>query len=142
MTELFRHIWKKVLVVFVFAIAAGFIIAKTTSPEAPVAGNELEEATPAVVVRLLPLGPDPKEVTVARGSIVEFAARDGKLHDLREGEPDLHEAAPSKKEGYQSGVFAPDEAYRVRFDRVGEFVFHDHLNLKTVIYIHVYEPTS
>ncbi len=141
MVDFLRKIWKRALLAFVVAIAVGFVVAKATSPAAPIAQSELEEATPSVVVALLPTGPDPKEVSVARGGIVEFAARDGKLQDIREGEPD-ESSGHAEKGAYQSGVFAADEAYRVRFDRVGEFVFHDHLNLKTVITIHVYEPTS
>ncbi len=142
MKEFLATIWKPVLGVFVGAVLIGFLTTRSLSPKEPLKSS-LESATPRVVVKLLPSGPDPKKVAVAVGDLVEFASRDGLLHDLREGEPDAANHAAEPAPGtYHSGVFAPDEAYRVRFDRVGEFVFHDHLHTNIVIQVSVHERTN
>lgn len=92
---------------------------------------------PKYTVRLLPNHAEPDTLSVAVGDIVEFASRDGQYHNIRHvtGEDiSVHEHAGAV---YSSGVFGPDEAYRIEFKKPGQFNFHDHLNPTITIRITV-----
>jgi plastocyanin len=102
-----------------------------------------QTATPIHMVSLLDDKAEPDAVLVKQGEFVQFNSRDGKSHHLSpgrgNGSSDGHEHTGM---GIESGVFGPDEGYRVQFIKTGRYEFHDHNNPDTYITVIVYNPTA
>ena len=79
----------------------------------------------------------PDTIAVPVGTYVQFNSKDGKTHDLAQGEGG-HEHVHTGK--FQSGDFKGDEAWRVQFTQDGHYYFHDHLNPEISILVVVYTP--
>lgn len=131
--------WAIFAVILVAATAIGF---KATSLQARKSTPKSSDA----VIRLLGDHADTSVIAVTRGSYVQFNSADGKMHDIGQGSGDdeVHQAAGADQhdhapDGKQSGEFGADEAYRVQFNQVGTFSFHDHLNPKISVTVVVYE---
>lgn len=99
----------------------------------------------------------PDAVAIERGKAVVFNTKDNKIHNIGQGSGKDKSApqngaqnkeqsqAPSGSHehtagGKESGPFGKGQAYRVVFDKVGTYDFHDHLNPKIQITVVVYEP--
>lgn len=100
---------------------------------------------------------NPSVVSIKKGSSVQFDSKDNLTHNIGQGRGDdgsetadhtvshdpsgaeVHEHIAGTKE---SGDFGGDEAYKVQFDTIGTYYFHDHLHPKISIAVVVYEPTS
>jgi len=81
---------------------------------------------------------DPGEVYLKVGQVLQFNTKDGKTHRIALGEGGTdHEHLSSTN----SGNFGADEGWRVRFDNVGTFYFHDHLNPNINVLVVVYKPS-
>ena len=71
---------------------------------------------------------------------------------LEEGESDTHEDKSHKQEeskhahdhtdGFSSGLFGPDEAWKATFQEPGTYFLHDHTNPEVNILVVVYEKTN
>ncbi len=107
-------------------------------------------------------GAAPDVVTVAAGNFVEFTAADGKRHNIslvehghdsiqedgqkaghQDDQEDSHGASENGghiDQGYTSGDFAADEAWRVQFKQDGSFTFVDKYNPKIHVNVVVYTP--
>lgn len=84
-------------------------------------------------------GAVPDALFVKLGESVQFNSRDSKRHSIAQGGGDEFNQSHSHQEfAIESGVFGPDEAYRVSFKRTGVYHFHDHLNSKIFVTIVVY----
>lgn len=94
-------------------------------------------------VALLENKASPDAVLIKQGEFVQFNSKDGKSHHLSpgrgNGSSNGHEHTGM---GLESGVFGPDEAYRVKFKKTGTYEFHDHTNPDLFITVLVYEPKS
>ncbi len=85
-------------------------------------------------------GAVPDAIVVKLGELLEFDARDGKLHDIARGGGDEFNQSHSHEEfGIESGKFGPDEGYRVSFRAPGVYHFHDHYNPRIFVAVVVYE---
>lgn len=85
-------------------------------------------------VSLLENKAEPDIVLVKKGEYVQFNARDGKEHNLAQGSGNATDNSHNHKAaGVGSGVFKKDEAYKVQFNKVGIYAFHDHYNPDTYI---------
>jgi plastocyanin len=100
---------------------------------------------PDVCVALTQDGMHPDELAVKVGDTVQFNSADGRVHNLAAGDgAHGHEQADSASDhqhigGYLSGEFGADEAWRVRFDKSGTYLLHDHYDPNLKILIVVYE---
>lgn len=124
------------------AIVATIIGFQTTNLQA----RKATPKTGETVVRLLSDHADPSAIAVTKGSYVRFNSADGKSHNIGQGSgtDEVHQAIGSNEHdhaqgGKVSGEFGADEAYRVQFNQVGTFSFHDHMNPKIFVTVVVYE---
>jgi hypothetical protein len=88
---------------------------------------------------------DPDIVFVKVGEEVQFNARDGKSHNISQGESiHQHSAATdaAQSPGKESGTFGSTEGYRVAFRQAGTFLFHDTLNDSINVTVVAYETSS
>ncbi len=104
---------------------------------------------------------EPSATAVERGKAVVFNTKDDKIHDIGQGsgkdeaahegsghgDEASHEGSRSGEHehtngGKESGPFGKGQAYRVVFDKIGTYTFHDHLNPKIRITVVVYEPNA
>lgn len=91
-------------------------------------------------VSLLKDKAEPDIILVKTGQYVQFNARDGKEHNMAQGsgnatgDDHTHQAT-----GVESGIFKKDEAYKVQFNKVGIYAFHDHYNPNLYIRVIVRE---
>ena len=71
--------------------------------------------------------------------MLQFNTKDGKKHRIAIGQGGTeHEHISATN----SGDFGAGEAWRVRFDKVGTYFFHDHYNPNVNVLVVVYEPGS
>lgn len=107
-----------------------------------------------ICVDILNTGFKPNELAVKKGEYVQFNTNDGKFHNLALGNGSTHQSHDSSREqvdkevshsethdhkgSLQSGEFGENEGWRVRFDQVGTFIIHDHLNPENTILVVVY----
>lgn len=132
------NIWLAVIVLAV-AGAAGYGLSRIN-------GTEATRATSTATVALLSERADPAVIALTQGGTVEFAAKDGRTHNIVQGSgdnevhqelgQDVHDHPVMAKE---SGDFGPGQGYQVTFKKVGTFTFHDHLNPKISVTVIVYE---
>lgn len=88
-------------------------------------------------VQLTSSGAVPNEIYVKLGTTVQFNSADGKTHSLSLGKGgEGHEHIGN----FFSGDFGADEAWRVQFEKLGTFEFHDHYNPGISILVVVYKP--
>jgi plastocyanin len=117
----------------------GFGLARLTAPKTASAAADH-------TVNLLADRADPTAIAVLKGEYVQFNSKDGKTHNIGQGSgddpvhqqlgQDVHAHNYNEKE---SGNFGADEGYRVQFNEVGTYAFHDHLNPKISVTVIVYE---
>jgi len=71
----------------------------------------------------------PDIVLAKVGDFVQFNSKDGKDHNLAQGNGNAVDKTHEHKEyGIESGNFKKDEAYKIQFKKVGIYAFHDHYN--------------
>ncbi len=89
-------------------------------------------------------GAVPSEVLIKTGESVEFDSKDGKMHNIASGKGNDYHADHDHESvsGVESGVFAPDEGYKVKFSTPGVYYFHDHLDPSIAITVAVYDPQT
>ncbi len=107
------------------------------------------KATPQDTSHIVKLQSDraePSAIAITRGDYVQFNSADGRTHNIGQGRGDdqVHVAAGLDEhdhagDGKESGDFGPDEGYRVQFNQVGTYDFHDHLNPTISVTVIVYE---
>ena len=122
-------------------VAALFIVRQISmSTSTPVVSPQKESVT---MIDLLNTGAKPAEVAIVVGTHVQFNSKDGQWHDIGEGmgkdEEHLHDHVVG---GVESGVFGPDEAYRIQIKKPGVFYFHDHDNPNVSVMIISYYPEN
>lgn len=69
---------------------------------------------------------DPDTVLVGVGEFIQFNSRDGRSHNLAQGRGNNFGRDHDHEPGLESGVFGPDEAYRVQIKKPGTYFWHDH----------------
>lgn len=94
----------------------------------------------------------PDAITVPVGNYIRFNVADGKVHSLapgggafdheeKQGEHSANSSTDHEHtEAFSSGDIGADEAWRVRFDKTGTYILHDHYNPKLSVTVVVYEP--
>ncbi len=129
----------KIIIVFLIAVVIGASVAhgltkvKTTSADISNIHQISLESKKA----------EPNVVSIKVGEYVQFNAKDGKTHNIAQGEGDEFSHKHNHPEGSaESGKFGPDEAYKVQLKRTGVYHFHDHLNPDIYIAVVVYSPTQ
>lgn len=71
----------------------------------------------------------PDVLSIKLGELVQFNSKDGRDHNMAQGEGDEFEKSHSHNEqAIESGRFGPDEGYRLELKKVGVYHFHDHYN--------------
>lgn len=73
------------------------------------------------------------------GQILQFNTKDDKKHRIALGKGGTEHEHTSATD---SGDFGKGEAWRVKFDKVGTFYFHDHFNPNINVLVVVYQPKS
>lgn len=114
------------LVVLVLTVGIVFGISyKTGFLNSPV-----NKSVPSIhMVSLMGNKADPDIVLAKVGDYVQFNSKDGKEHNLAQGNGNAVDKSHNHEEfGVESGNFKKDEAYKVQFKKVGIFAFHDHYN--------------
>jgi len=92
------------------------------------------------MVSLLHNKAEPNVVTVKIGEHVQFNSKDGKKHHISSGAGKAYEESHNHEgEGIESGVFGPDEGYRIQFKKAGTYEFHDHTNPNIYITVVAYQ---
>lgn len=98
------------------------------------------------IVELTTSGAKPSAIAVTKGDYVQFATKDGRMHEIGQGSGDdeVHHSAGMDEHnhlanGKLSDRFGIGEAYKVQFNQTGTFEFHDHLNPKLSATVIVYE---
>jgi plastocyanin len=119
---------------FVVAMAAGVVtVNHFVTPKA-------QASTAITHVSLLENAIEPSVVFVKVGQQVEFDAKDGRYHNIGQGEGNenghIHDHTVG---GVESGIFTKDEAYRASFNEAGTFNFHDHLHPDLVLTVIAYK---
>ncbi len=101
------------------------------------------------IIELRSTGATPDAIAITRGSYVEFDVKDKRTYNIGQGSGDdpVHQQAhldihDHPKGALESGAFGPGQGYRVQFNAVGTYPFHDHLNPKISVTVIVYEPKS
>lgn len=99
------------------------------------------------IIELRSSGASPDAIAIVKGSYVEFDVKDKRTYNIGQGSGNdaVHQEAHQDvhdhpKGAIESGAFGPGQGYRVLFNKVGTFQFHDHLNPKIFITVIVYEP--
>ncbi len=94
-------------------------------------------------VALTDKGADPADLLITVGEYVEFDSKDGKVHDIAigagDGDGEHHDHTAT---GLESGDFKADEGYRVQFNKIGSYYFHDHRRPSLTISVAVYQPSA
>ena len=96
-----------------------------------------------ICVNLTKDGINPDTLAVKIGEYVQFNSADGQEHDIGFGSGTndaRHETEHEHIGQLESGNFKADEGWRVQFNTVGTYEFHDHYNPKQNILIVVYKP--
>ncbi len=84
----------------------------------------------------------PSDILIKKGEFVEFDSKDGGTHIIASGKGnDYDEQHEHIGTGIESQVFGSDEGYRVQFNEIGTYFFHDHLNPAIAVTVAVYDPT-
>ncbi|MEO5691375.1 MAG: hypothetical protein ABIQ64_04265 [Candidatus Saccharimonadales bacterium] len=79
----------------------------------------------------------PEEVYLTVGQVLQFNTKDDNKHRIALGQGGTeHEHISATN----SGDFGANEAWRVRFDKVGTYFFHDHHNPNINVLVVVYQP--
>lgn len=144
----FRRFPVVIIGVALVAVLAGFVGVSALTAKTPQA-SVAENTCGAHCVEILPSGFSKTELAVTVGSTVEFRSADGRSHNLALGRGSEHSdgkehadsSAPAHHDhvsGTESGVFGPDEAWRVQFKQVGSYLIHDHANPDFTILVVVY----
>jgi hypothetical protein len=101
---------------------------------------------PQPIIHMVSLYKDrsvPDEVVVKVGEYIQFNSKDGGHHSIAEGMgTDDHHMHDHNNFGSKSGTFGADEAYKVVFNKIGAYYFHDHLNPTSITTVLVYDPTK
>lgn len=122
---------KFLLIVAVFSVASFLANAFYTG----------KNSTAIHQVSLYEEGAVPDALFVGVGEFVQFNSKDGKSHIIAQGGGSEFDQEHDHSEfGPQSGLFGPDEAYRVQLKKKGTYHLHDHLNPKIFVTIVAYEP--
>ncbi len=74
---------------------------------------------------------DPDQLIIKTGESVQFSSSDNVDHNLAED-----------ADGFQSGLFKPDQGYRWQFKQAGSYDVYDRLHPKIKIKIVVYDPSK
>ncbi len=82
----------------------------------------------------------PAELLIKRGEFVQFNSNDGKSHDISTGKGNDYGREHDHEGTTQSGPFGADEGYKVQFNLIGTYYFHDHNNPDITITVAVYDP--
>jgi hypothetical protein len=129
--------------ILLLTITAGYGISRAMSKPA------LTRVDGTHVIELRSTGATPDTIAIVKGSYVQFDAMDKHTYNIGQGSgnnevhqemhDDVHEHL---EKGIESGTFGPGQGYRVQFNKVGTYDFHDHLNPKISVTVIVYEPKS
>lgn len=114
--------------VFIACAVIGYGIARqrSTSPQVPPSIEPIIHE-----VALLTDQVEPSIILIHPMEYVQFNSKDGKKHLMAQGQGDEFEKRHDHNDGaLTSGMFGPDEGYRVQFKRPGTYHFHDHINPK------------
>lgn len=130
-----------IVAILVVSAALGFGLTKV-SKKTPVS-----KANTSNVIELRASGATPDAIAVVKGSFVQFDVKDDRTYNIGQGkgndpvhqEMNLNEH-DHPKSAKESGIFGPGQGYRVTFNEVGTYYFHDHVNPKISIAVVVYEP--
>ena len=148
--QFLREIWWRVLLVALAAGLFGYVLAtvlggrESANTQDPFLGAKADQ-----LIALNKAGADPAIVRVSVGSILEFASHDGNYHDMAGDTSEVmasmtdhssHDAHATHR--YTSGIFGPEEAYRVRMDHAGSYLFADTIHPETIIHVDVYERSK
>ncbi|HUP26270.1 MAG TPA: hypothetical protein VM124_01325 [Candidatus Limnocylindrales bacterium] len=83
----------------------------------------------------------PNAVTVPVGGYVQFNSADGRQHNIGLGGGDEHHDGKHVHLGaYASGDFKADEGWKVQFNEMGTYDFHDHYHPDIHVTVVVYQP--
>ena len=97
-------------------------------PAQPISSANSAVATTTVRVALFSNRAEPSVVLLETGGVVEFVIRDGQKHNISQGQGnDYGKNHDHAGEGIASGLFGPEERYRLTFKQPGIFFFHDDL---------------
>ena len=120
---------KNISIIFaavLFLIISGAIIVYFSQPK-PQSNTKKE-----VVVHHISLTKDkatPDALSIKLGELVQFNSKDGGYHNMAQGQGDeFEENHEHPEESIDSGIFGPDEAYKVDLKQPGVYHFHDHNN--------------
>lgn len=123
------------LLLFIFAAAA-----VTAFGFADASSRSYSDDSQTAMVALGSDRAEPDILTVKVGQNVQFNAKDGQSHSLLQGSPNGdHEHTPGT---FESGVFKPDEGWRVNFKQPGTYKFYDQLNPNLQITVVAYRPSK
>jgi plastocyanin len=126
-----------ILIIFLLALGAFYVFYNK---------NLFLKANNEVIHQVALLGgrADPDELVIKVGESIQFNSKDGKSHNISEGEGNdydkSHEHNPQNFS--ESGTFGPDEAFILKFNKIGTYFFHDHLNPDIYVTVVVYDPTK
>lgn len=124
---------KHLIILFAVGVATGIsLVAVTVWQQSKVVG----------VTKAVALERDaakPSVVAVKKGEYVQFNSRDGREHNLVQGQLDGGVSGGHGTSDKQSGIFKANEAWRVQFKEKGTYNFYDQFNPRIVITVITYE---
>ena len=100
-------------------------IVKPTTPAttSPVAATGAAGEVSEQMINITSQGFAPNQITVAKGTMVQFTNSDSRIHDVASAPHPTHTDLPQLR----SGSLAPGESYSFTFSQVGTSGYHDHL---------------
>lgn len=116
------------IALFVLGSSLGFFLHTRVRANALPAQKEEEKKTVAHQVLLLQDRAEPGTLLVNVGEFVQFNSKDGRSHNLAQGRGNNFGHDHDHEPGLESGIFGPDEAYRVEIKNPGTYFFHDHVH--------------
>ncbi len=135
------------LALLLLAMGVGFVGARHAYQRPSAADAKLQPSATVPTrplfqtVDLLPDRAEPNTVLIPVGGVVQFNSKDGKTHNIAEGQGDDYDRNHGHTDpgtGVESGAFGADEGYKVTFKQAGTYFFHDHLNPALAISVIAY----
>ena len=128
------------VVVGLLAFGGSYAFASAQNSKKFAAKKSSSQCANAVCVSLKKGGADPNELSVTKGSFVQFNSKDGKAHELSIGEGGEDGKEHDHHGSFHSPEIGVDEGWRVQFKEPGNYFFHDHENPEINVLVVVYEP--
>jgi len=113
------------VIILVVASAGYFLFSNSSTSVTNTIPTNNDQTSNAVVIKITASGFNPKSVTIQKGDTVKFINNDSSPHWPASNPHPTHTDYP----GFDAlRPVPPGQSYSFKFERLGKFGFHDHLD--------------